>query len=139
MKGELKKALQVVCPYCNAQVGTRCIYPSTGEEATHPHKVRLNLAVDSKIEITLSKLSWKSLKDDPPGPEHRTFFVGHSKGGRMDYIFRWPDLNGKMAFWVKGYSEGNRILTGYTPDIWYPGPPLIVGSDVEAIQQGRMP
>ena len=84
----------------------------------------------------MSDLKWRSLKDEPPGPEHRSFFVGHSKGGRMDYVFRWPDRKGKMWYWCSG-EDGNYPLAGYTPDVWYPGPPNIPGSDVEAIQQGK--
>jgi len=71
---------------------------------------------------------WRSLKNDPPGPEHKTFFVGHSRGGRIDYVFMWPYGN-KMRFWCKG-EHGNYVLRGYTPNVWHPGPPPIPGSDI---------
>ena len=67
---------------------------------------------------------WRSLKDDPPPQDMRSFFVGHARGGRLDYVFRWPHA-GKMQFWCYGGGRGNYVLTGYTPDIWYPGPPTI--------------
>jgi hypothetical protein len=69
---------------------------------------------------------WRSLKDDPPGQEHRMFFIGSSSGGRTDYVFRWPH-KGKMAFWCQG-EDGNYPLANYGADVWYPGPPEIPGS-----------
>jgi hypothetical protein len=84
---------------------------------------------------------WKKIKDEPPPPEllHQGFFVGHSQGGRVDYVFRWPGSNGEMAYWVKGSStEPNRELTDYTPDVWYPGPPTIPGSWADRIQKGEI-
>jgi hypothetical protein len=80
---------------------------------------------------------WRSLATDPPGPEHKAFFVGHSKGGRMDYVFRWlHPKTGKMAFWRHG-DHGNYVMYDYGPDVWHPGPPPIPGSRVEAIQKPR--
>lgn len=90
-----------------------------------------------QIEMLQKILGWRSLKTDPPGPEHKMFFVGHSKGGRMDYVFSWPHpKTGKPVYWKQG-EHGNYIMYDYGPDVWYPGPPTIPGSDVEAIQQGR--
>jgi hypothetical protein len=85
-------------------------------------------------------LKWRSLEKEPPGSEHdKGLWVGHSKGGRMDYVFRWPDWKtGKDAFWCSG-EKGNYMLRSYKPDVWYPGPPPIPGSDVEAIQKGKLP
>ena len=82
---------------------------------------------------------WRWLKNDPPGPEHITFFVGHARGGRMDLVFRWPHpKTGKTAFWYSG-DHGNSVLTHYVPNVWHPAPPPIPGSDVEAIQKGKLP
>lgn len=81
---------------------------------------------------------WKSIEEEPPGPEHyKGLFVGHFPGGRIDYVFVWPHpRTGKPAFWGKGKML-NYVLTGYTPNRWYPGPPLIPGSDVERLQKGN--
>lgn len=90
----------------------------------------------STHEVAFPELSWRSLAKDPPGSEHREFFVGHSEGGRTDLVFRWPHpKTGKMAFWKSG-KDGNYVLDGYDPDVWYPGPPPIRGSFVEAVQNG---
>lgn len=82
---------------------------------------------------------WRSLKDAPPGPEYQAFFVGHSKGGRNDYVFRWPHpKTGRIAFWCRARHD-NYVLENYTPDVWHPGPPPIPGSDVEKFKQGKLP
>ncbi len=82
---------------------------------------------------------WRSLADDPPPADMRGFFVGHSKGGRMDYVFRWPHpRTGEMWFWCKG-ENCNYPLDDYGPDVWYPGPPQIPGSTNERfLRTGRI-
>ncbi len=79
---------------------------------------------------------WKSLKNEPPGPEHTMFFVGHSRGGRRDYVFRCPHpKTGEMVFWCRG-EVLNYILYDYKPDVWYPGPPTIPGSAADHADLG---
>jgi hypothetical protein len=81
---------------------------------------------------------WRSLKANPPGPEHKSFFVGHSEGGRIDYVFQWPHpKTGKLAFWCKG-ENGNYLMDNYKPDLWHPGPPRIPGSWVDRLQKGEI-
>ena len=80
---------------------------------------------------------WHSLKDDPPGEEHVTFFIGHSEGGRTELVFRWPHPEtGKAAFWKSG-KDGNFVLEWKGADVWHAGPPPIPGSVVGNIQQDR--
>lgn len=84
----------------------------------------------------MANSGWRCLRTDPPPPETRMFFVGSASGGRIDWVFRWPGPDWKIAFWCRGETENYR-LTDYTPDVWYPGPPTIPGSEVEAIQKGK--
>lgn len=89
------------------------------------------------LKALLSNSGWRCLETDPPPNSMRVFFVGHAEGGRMDLVFRWP-YKDRMWFWKQG-KDGNYPLDDYGPNIWYPGPPAIPGSDVEAIQEGRLP
>lgn len=90
------------------------------------------------LEFFKSQPIWRSLKDDPPGPEHRMFFVGNSEGGRRDYVFRWPHpKTGEITFWCKG-EEVNYVLEHFNPDVWHPGPPNIPGSWVDDLQKGKI-
>ena len=80
---------------------------------------------------------WHSLKDDPPGAEHATFFIGNSEGGRTELVFRWPHpKTGEVAFWKSG-KDGNFVLEWSGADVWHPAPPPIPGSAVDDIRKGR--
>jgi hypothetical protein len=91
----------------------------------------------SSIAERMGNSGWRCLQTDPPPADMRMFFVGHATGGRMDLVFRWP-WNGRQWYWVEGPTE-NYPLDDYGPNVWYPGPPLIPGSNVEAIQKGKLP
>jgi hypothetical protein len=101
-----------------------------------------------KAEVTVeddphqqSAVEWKKIKDHPIPNDLSTkngFWVGSSTGGRMDYVFLWPGGNGKLTYWIQGDNGRNRQLTGYKPDVWYPGPPAIPGSWVDRLQRGEV-
>lgn len=81
---------------------------------------------------------WSSLKTNPPGPEHKLFFIGSSTGGRLEFVFRWPNFDtGKPEYWKSG-EHGNFLLNWEGADVWYPGPPEIPGSWADQLQQGQI-
>lgn len=82
------------------------------------------------------KSGWQKFsRTNLPGSEHQTFFVGSSRGGRMDLVFLWPHpKTGHTALWKQG-EHGNYLMYDYNPDVWHPAPDAIPESAVAKFQE----